>query len=310
MNEKPYLSICIPTYNRLKILHETIESIYADLNSIAIDDFEIVISDNEPNQSSKTILKDFNYKNLHYYSTDCIGFLNSINALKQGNGLYLKLHNNYTKLYPGSLKKMIKEIKENSTDKPVIFYSCGFAKSGKIENFNSFDTFMNQLSYFSSWSSGFGIWKEDLDKYSNFNQINKYFPQTSLLLSQSKKSKYIINDKPLFNNQNVPKKGGYNIFKVFSIDYISLIEQSYINNKITKKTFDKIKFDLLFNYLSVRYFKTVLLKIDNFEKNDIKKNIKTYYSSFFYYLMIMAALFAPFKFVIRKINVASFKKNL
>ena len=41
----PILSICIPTYNRLDILRNTIASIYADLDGVCMDDFEVVISD-------------------------------------------------------------------------------------------------------------------------------------------------------------------------------------------------------------------------------------------------------------------------
>jgi len=309
-DKKPYLSFCIPTYNRLDILQNTLESIYADLKDIDLADFEVIVSDNEPNQSSKKIVSKFEYENIHYFSTDCEGFLNSFNALKCSNGLFLKLQNNYTKLRNGSLKSLIKEIKDNINNKPVIFYTHGLKQSGKISKFDSYNSFICELSYFSSWSTGFGIWKEDFDKCYNVIQIDNYFPQTSLLISQSKKTGFIINDKLIFENQKVPKKGGYNIFKVFSVDYVLLIEQSYKRNEITKETFEKIKSDLLLNYLSVRYFKTVIMRIDNFEKRDIKKNIRVYYSTFSYYLMIVIALFSPIKFGIMKIKVAFNSKIL
>ena len=309
-DKKPYLSFCIPTYNRLDILQNTLESIYTDLKDVDLDDFEVVVSDNELNQSSKGIVGKFEYDNLHYFSTDCEGFLNSFYVLSYGSGSFLKLHNNYTKLRNGSLKLLIREIKDNINNKPVIFYTDGLKQSGKIMKFDSYNSFISELSYFSSWSSGFGIWKEDFDTCSNAIEINKYFPQTSLLLSQSGKSGFIINDKSIFDDQNVPKKGGYNIFKVFSVDYISLIALTYKKGEITIKTFEKIKSNLLLNYLSVRYFKTVIMRLDNFEKNDIKKNIKINYSLFSYYLMIVIALFSPFKFGIRKIKIALFSKNI
>ena len=205
---------------------------------------------------------------------------------------------------------MIEEIKDNINNKPVLFYTNGLKLSGKIMKFDSYNSFISELSYFSSWSTGFGIWNEDFKKCSTAIQINNYFPQTSLLLSQSGKSSFIINDKSLFDDQSVPKKGGYNIFKVFSVDYISLIAQTYKKGEITSETFEKIKSDLLLNYLSVRYFKTVIMGMDNFEKNDIKKNIKINYSLFSYYLMVVIALLSPFKFGIRKIKIALFRKNI
>lgn len=310
MDKKPYLSICIPTYNRLEILKKTLDSIYADLNDVDMDDFEVIISDNEPNHSTKEIIDKFNFDNLHYYATMSSGFLNSFDVLKFGNGMFLKLHNNYTMLRKGSLKKIITEIKENSMDKPVLFYSNGLGQFGKTERFVSYNDFMYRLSYLSSWSSGFGIWKEDFENICNKIDVNNYFPQTSILLSQTQKSNYIINDIPIFDNQEIPKKGGYNIFKVFSVDYISLIEGAYNRREISKKSFNKIKRDLLFDYISVRYFKTVIVRMDNFEKNNIKRSVKTHYSAFMYYLMIVTALFAPFKTLIRKIKIFFFIRKL
>lgn len=307
--KRPFLSICIPTYNRQDILKKTLESIYSDLNGIEIEDFEVIISDNEPNCSSKNIAEMFAFKNLHYFHTTCEGFLNSLYALKYANGHLLKLHNNYTQLKKGSLKLLIDESKNNIETKAIIFYTDGLQLSGKTEHFFTFDDFMYQLSYFSSWSTGFSIWKEDLDKIVDSIEINQYFPQTSLLLAQTKKSTYIINDLSLFHNQNVPKKGGYNIFRVFAVDYIKLIEESFQKKAITKKSFEKIKKELLFNYLSVRYFKTVLLKMDNFEKNNIKKNIEIYYSASAYYFMIFFSLFSPLFFIIIKIRILLFKKK-
>lgn len=307
MNKKPYLSFCIPTYNRLEILQNTLESIYADLNGIEMDDFEVIVSDNEPNQSAKNIIEKFHYANLIYCPTNCIGFLNSFNALKCGNGQFLKLHNNYTKLRKGTLKKIITDIKENSDKKNMIFYTDGLKQTGRIMKFDTYDSFMYELSYFSSWSTGFGIWKEDFYNVCDSIDIDTYFPQTSLLLSQYNKTRFIINDKPIFDNQDIPKKGGYNIFKVFAVDFIQLIEHAYQKNYITNRTFEKIKSDLLFDYLSVRYFKTVIMKIDKFEKDNIKNNISMNYPSTYYYYMIFFSIYVPFKVLLRGMKLAFIK---
>ncbi|GGF12539.1 glycosyltransferase [Flavobacterium limi] len=309
MDSKPYLSICIPTYNRLEILANTLDSIYADLNDVDIEDFEVVISDNQPNHSTKELIDKFNFKNLHYHASKSIGFLNSFDVLKLGNGMFLKLHNNYTMFRKGSLKQMINEIKENSIDRPVIFYTNGLNQFGGIKRFDSYNSFMYGLSYLSSWSSGFGIWKKDFENVCDTIEVNNYFPQTSLLVSQTQKSNYIINDIPIFDNQDIPKKGGYNIFKVFSVDYVSLIEKVHNREEISKETFNKIKKDLLLDYLSVRYFKTVIVRMDNFEKNNIKESIQIHYSAFMYYIMIGTALFAPVKALIRKVKVFFYIKS-
>lgn len=310
MGKTPYLSICIPTYNRLEILKKTLDSIYSDLADVDIADFEVIISDNEPNHSTKIIVDGFHFENLHYYATTSSGFLNSFEVLKFGTAMFLKLHNNYTMFRKGSLKRMIAEVKENSNGKPVMFFTNGLGQNGQAKRFDTYDAFMYQLSYLSSWSSGFGIWKEDFEIISTTIEVNNYFPQTSILMTQAQKTHYIINDIPLFDNQDIPNKGGYNIFKVFSVDYVSLIKSAYNSKEISYKTFSKIKIDLLLDYLSVRYFKTVIARMDNFEKKDIKKSIETHYSTLMYYVMILTALFSPIKTLIRKIKVFFFIRKL
>ena len=72
-----YLSICIPTYKRIDITRKTIASIYSDLEGVNIREFEVVVSDNDPMQSSKCFIEEFIFPNFKYYATDCEGFLNS-----------------------------------------------------------------------------------------------------------------------------------------------------------------------------------------------------------------------------------------
>ena len=45
-----YLSICIPTYQRIEITRNTIKSIYADLDGVSFDEFEVILSDNDKNE--------------------------------------------------------------------------------------------------------------------------------------------------------------------------------------------------------------------------------------------------------------------
>ena len=40
-----YLSICIPTFQRIDITRKTITSIYSDLEGVNIDEFEVIVSD-------------------------------------------------------------------------------------------------------------------------------------------------------------------------------------------------------------------------------------------------------------------------
>lgn len=298
----PILSICIPTYNRLDILRNTISSIYSDLDGVSLDDFEVVVSDNSKEHTTQPVIEEFKYENLHYYSTDCEGFRNSFFALSYGMGDYLKLNNNYTMFRKGSLRILIEQLKSLKHNKCQVIYTNGLRKIKNVAYYDTFDSYMAGLSYFCSWSAGYGMWREDFERVKNKVKIDKYFPQTSLLLSQSYKHDFAIDDRSLFEDQHVPKKGGYNIFKVFSVDFLNLIHGAYACDTISEKTYKKIKRDLLYKYLSVRYFKTVIARLDNFEHTGIKKNITVYYVKWQYILMLLVAVCTPLIVIYRKIR--------
>lgn len=296
----PILSICIPTYNRLEILRNTIASIYSDLDGVNMNDFEVVISDNSKEHTTRPVIKAFDYDNLHYYPTECEGFKNSFFALSYGKGDYLKLNNNYTMFKKGTLRTLIGQLKSLRENKCQVIYTNGLRAKKNVSYYNSFDDYLAGLSYFCSWSAGYGMWREDFERVKDTVEIDKYFPQTSLLLTQNYKQKFAIDDRLLFKDQFVPKKGGYNIFKVFSVDFLNLIHKAYFKNKISQKTFEKIKSDLLYKYLSVRYFKTVIARLDNFEHTNVKKNITAYYSIRQYIAMLLVSVCTPLIVLYRK----------
>lgn len=296
-----YLSICIPTFQRIEITRKTIASIYADLKGVNMDEFEVIVSDNDISESSKCFEKEFPYKNFHYYQTRCEGFLNSFHVLGYGKGLFLKLHNNYTMLRPGTLKYMIDEVKQYDESKALMFFTNGLRCIKEKHEYKNFDSFMKDLSYFSSWSTGFGIWREDYEKIKNTVEINKWFPQTSMLLPFNQKNEFVLNDLVIFNDQKVPKKGGYNPYKVFGIEYLTLIKNSLDNGCISKCTFKKIKKDLLCDYLASRYFKTVIAHMDKFEHDNIREHLSVYYSSKDFFILLLNAFLAPIKQITKKI---------
>lgn len=298
----PILSICIPTYNRLDILRNTIASIYADLDGVELDDFEVVISDNSKEHTTQPVVAEFDYKNLHYFITECEGFKNSFYALSYGKGDFLKLNNNYTMFRRGTLKFLINQLKSLRDTQTQVIYTNGLRQKKTIIHYQNFNDYMAGLSYFCSWSAGYGMWKVDFDRVKDHVELDKFFPQTSLLLSQDYKKSFALDDRVLFEDQHVPKKGGYNIFKVFSVDFVSLITGAYSSHKISERTYKKIKSDLLYQYLSVRYFKTVIAHLDNFEHTNIKQSITTSYTLWQYYCMLLSALCTPLFILKRKLS--------
>lgn len=293
------LSICIPTNGRTGILRKTLESIYSGV--IDFSEFEVIVSDNSSTEDVQEMIKSFyNYKNFFYYRTNEPGFLNSINALKMGRGELLKLHNDYSELKINSLNKILQVARDSQKDKPLLFFSDSKLKSSSKHT--SFDDFIKTLSFYSSWSTGFSIWRDEFIKCNN-TDINDMFPQTSLILALHDKQMFIIENEHLFNNQDVPNKGGYNLFHVFCVVYINMIAQSLKNRHISQKTFDHLKADMYYSFIIPWYHSTKVRKNDfRYDLTDIKKSIMVHYTISHYYLMVLIALFIyPMKGICSKI---------
>lgn len=86
-DEKPILSICIPTYNRGKILSENLRKYLANSN----EDFEIVVVDNASNDNSYLYLERIKDERFNLYQNDSnIGsFSNGLKALSLAKGKYI-----------------------------------------------------------------------------------------------------------------------------------------------------------------------------------------------------------------------------
>ncbi len=78
------------------------------------------------------------------------------------DGQYLKLLNDYSMFRTGAVHKMIDEIKKHSISKSVISWS-----NGETSNYNgtNINEFMKILGINSTWSTCFGIWREQFEAY-------------------------------------------------------------------------------------------------------------------------------------------------
>ena len=89
----PFLSICIPTYNRSTILKKTIESIISQKIFIETDFIELIISDNASTDETPLVAESFSKlfpQKIKYIRLDhpIDSHFNFENALKHGNGKF------------------------------------------------------------------------------------------------------------------------------------------------------------------------------------------------------------------------------
>lgn len=274
-----YVSICIPTKDRVDNLRSTIESILSD--NVNPSHYQIVISDNsDGNETQEYINTLDNIKyNIKYYKNPVKGFYNSIKSILIGDGLLLKLHNDYSKFNPGSFKELVELVIDNQQTKPLLFFTNGSVKNiATYKKYKKFNSFMIKASYLTTWSSAFSIWKSDLNEIDTSTEsVDIMFPHTTLLL-KSKNNEFLIYNKVIFQNTTVEKKGGYNIFYNFCILYLKMLRGT---KELTTLTYQKIKWDLYFKFITVWYYRTIINNKKNytFDNSNADKNISIAYGN-------------------------------
>lgn len=273
MSTEVLLSICVPTFKREHIVQKMLRSIYSQ--KVDHDLFEVCITDNSETDETKNMIEQefLGIDNLFYKKVTCKGFLNSIEALESGHGKFLKLHNDYSIFKPGALQKMLDIIKKYETSKPEIFFSMNELKNYKvISEFSSFDKFMYNINYFSTWSTSFSIWKSDMERLMASNvKVNYMYPHTTLLFHLTDKKQYIVDDFEYVINLQPPKKGGYNLIDNFVRIYLTMVEEDLLLKKcISQPTYNKIKKNIIkfaaFWYCEVNHSDNYTFTFENHNK--------------------------------------------
>ena len=299
----PLCSICIPCYKRVELVRNTLYSIYVANKDVPLSDYEVVISDNDPDAEIESIVHEFSrYGNFFYHKTKCEGFLNSYYALSYGKGDLLKLHNSQNLIRKGMLKKIIELAKEYRQQRPLIFHTNGFLDNFEILCYINFDEFMAALSYWSSWSGGMTIWHDDFIKIGNM-ELNKMFPHTSIMLTQTGKTMYIVSDIIYYDVQRVYKRGGHNKFEAFTVHYPSLLDECCKKKMISAMTKDSIFKALYEEYIPTLLFNKYVIRIETFEIKDFKINCRKFFPKSAYYMAWLNVLIVPYKILKRRIAI-------
>lgn len=294
-----FVSLCIPTNGIVEWVIPVLDSIYQD--NIREDLFEVIVTDNGNNLEFGNVMKAYvrSHSNLVYQKTEAEGFLNQIEAFKLAEGKFIKFVNHRSRFLSGTLCYLIDYVRENAMVQPVIFFLNGGLRLPKEWNkYTCFDDFVLALSYYSSWSGGIGIWKEALQKMDFGRSFNRLFPHTDILFSDRNNSSYIIDNKHLFEDipADVTKKGKYDLFFAFAVEYIRILEELYKDGSISKNTFEKVR---LKNgkFLAELYFNYVVRKIPcSYDVSGYKTSIDVYYGdwqikAWLPYVMMKAVLY-------------------
>lgn len=239
------LSICIPTTNgRAEVLGGTLKSILDANIDPKNNIFEVIISDNSECEASFNVAQRYISLglNIKYHKSVEKSFYNSIHSLKLAEGELIKLHNDYSSFNQGELLAMIEFIEAHKHTKEQILFTNGSLSSFKgVKHLSNFNDFIKASSYWHTWASGFAMWRDDFVKLDcSKDNLDPNFPHVSLLFSNYEKNGFVVNNISIFNAQKVRAKGGYNLFKLFCVDYNNMLLQLLDRKLITATTYRSI----------------------------------------------------------------------
>ncbi|RHM59392.1 MULTISPECIES: glycosyltransferase family 2 protein [Coprobacillaceae] len=233
-----YLSICIPTNGMTEWVKIVLDSIYSQKIDNSL--YEVVICDNGSEDTLMQFINQY-YKekeNLFYKKSTANGFLNQIECFKLANGKFIKFLNHRAKLKDGAIERLI-DFARTHDDSTVVFFSNGaLADIGDTKEFNDFDSFVKELSIYSSWSGGLGIWKSQLEKILEKDTFNSLFPHTDILFFNKSANRYVIDNNLFFSEIDTQhsKKGNYNVFYAFGVEYPNILLQLMTEKYISVET--------------------------------------------------------------------------
>lgn len=282
---KHLLSICLPTNGVAKWVIPAVKRLYEQGTDESL--FEVVVADNGGDKSDlDEPVKEFaNHTNFRYVKTNAVGFYNIIECFLAAKGDYMIKLNHRSMLRPGSIEQVIEQAERFFDSKPLIYFSNGNLKHDSILEYDTFDGYLNELSYLSSLSEGLFFWKEDLLRVPEI-KFAKMSPNVSLMFDSRRKNKFVLVDKRLWWDQDGKGKFGYDLFDTFAVLYMDLVNEVRVDESITKKTFLKIKDDI-FKFLYDCY---VAMKLDgayeNYSLDGMRESLSVYYSKWDYYYIV------------------------
>ncbi len=279
------LSICIPTTNgRSEVLEGTLQSILDANIDPENNIFEVIVSDNSECEASFNVAQKYISLglNIKYHKSAEKSFYNSIYSLKLAKGELVKLHNDYSSFNSGELLSMIQFIEAHRNTKEQILFTNGALPFKGVKHLSTFNDFIKASSYLNTWASGFAMWRNDFEKLDcSKDNLDPNFPHVSLLFANYDKKGFIVNNNSIFTSQIVKGKGGYNIFRLFCVDYPDMLVGLINRGLITQKTYRAILVDMRNKFIPLWLSASVYSNNGfTFDNAGYEENLKHVYGSF------------------------------
>jgi len=302
------LSICIPTFNRDKILEKTLAILIEGIEKEITDSIEIIICDNASTDRTRDIIKAFieKYTFVKYYRNKVnLGFDgNVVECIKNSNGEYIFLLSDDDIVLPGTIRNAYQNI---LVHKPSIICHSHYSFNG--EDYLKKDRvfypeydkiYEHGIEFFSLTGLGFisGIVLNRSLALKYLNKVNygkgcAHLDIASRIALNEHGKKIFIGSMPIAARAPEKQDSNYDLMKYGYIYVNQLYKDLLIEKLITYKVFKRRENGTLIKLIPKHIlYERILGNKDRIEsqKNLIKEEFN---SNIYYYFFVLPALLMP-----------------
>lgn len=274
MDKRPILSICIPTWNRAKILSASLDSFREQLTSVDSSEVELFVSDNCSDDETPQVIQSFVDQGLpitYNRNSENVGAArNFIKCMQWASGKYIWLLGDDDLLMPGTIEYVLNQIRYG--DYGIIHLCVTPNKDAKpeVQEYNDREEFLKAMSYWITFMSGCIFLKEAVSLVEN---CERYIPTHLLqvpfyITSSSLREKNLFIRKPVMQNGlDSGSNGGYNFYQVFVEGYLNIWKEFADKGVVSKKCYLYIKRNV-YSYFIVGFNYKLLIRRRNIKNEN------------------------------------------
>lgn len=247
---KPVLSICIPTWNRAKLLDESLAKLALQLQDIDKDDVELYISDNASIDNTHQVVQKYINQGIpinYNRNPENLGAArNFIHCIRWSKGQYIWLLGDDDFLNRNALKRLISILKGKEYGL-LHLYTQG-TKEEEATVISDREVFLCKISYWITFMSG-NIFNRDIivnvdrpEKYilTHLLQV-PYYLEAALCYRENV---IVGTDLILLPPADSANNGGYNYFEVFVKYYLDIWKEKLAKYNVDNRIYNYIRKDI------------------------------------------------------------------
>lgn len=247
----PYVSLCIPTYNRASYLKKSIDTIICQ-TEFKSGEVEIVISDNASSDETEKIGREYadRFENIWYFHNEQnIANENFPLVLSRAHGILRRLCNDTLCFREGSLRCMCDVVRRYRDSKP---YLCWREKNGRTRyEEKNFREGVLRVSYWMTSIASFSIWDTECQGIAEETagaDLMLWQVRKTLELSSQKNRMVLINENLTYTPVIRGKDVSYGLYHVFYENYFKLLEPYFISGQLSQEDRGVLERDLFLKF--------------------------------------------------------------